>query len=83
MSLPLFPANLRPFTDFSAFEVLLKSLSQRAEGNSMSNDEGKKDEENNKTAEPQKPAGKRPSGLVASSKEDRGPWLGLAQLARN
>ena len=49
----------------------------------MSNDEGKKDEENNKAAEPQKPTGKRPSGLVASSKEDRGPWLGLAQLTRN
>ena len=40
-------------------------------------------EENNKAAEPQKPTGKRPKGLVASSKEDRGPWLGLAQLARN
>jgi hypothetical protein len=46
----------------------------------MSSDEGKKDEENT-SAEPQKPTGKRPSGLVASSKEDRGPWLGLAQLA--
>jgi hypothetical protein len=46
----------------------------------MSNNEGKKDEEN-KPAEPQKPTGKRPSGLVASSKEDRGPWLGLAELA--
>jgi hypothetical protein len=46
-------------------------------------DEGKKDEENNKAPEPQKPTGKRSSGLVASSKEDRGPWLGLAQLARN
>jgi hypothetical protein len=46
----------------------------------MSNNEGKKDEEN-KPAEPQKPTGKRPSGLVASSKEDRVPWLGLAELA--
>jgi hypothetical protein len=46
-------------------------------------DERKRDEENNKAPEPQKPTGKRPSGLVASSKEDRGPWLGLAQLARN
>jgi hypothetical protein len=37
----------------------------------MSDNEGKKDEEN-KSAEPQKPTGKRPTGLVASSKEDRG-----------
>ncbi|MBB3234993.1 hypothetical protein [Phyllobacterium endophyticum] len=48
----------------------------------MSNNEGKNDEED-KAAEPQKPKGKRPSGLVASPKEDRGPWLGLAQLTRN
>lgn len=48
----------------------------------MSKDEGKKDEET-KAAEPQKPTRKRPSGLVASSKEDRGPWLGLAQLTQN
>jgi hypothetical protein len=81
---PLFLPDLRSSPDFSASEVLLKSLSQRAEGSSMSDDdEGKKDEENNKAPEPQKPTGKRSSGLVASSKEDRGPWLGLAQLARN
>ncbi|MBZ9606116.1 hypothetical protein [Phyllobacterium chamaecytisi] len=49
----------------------------------MSDDEGKSNEENNKAHEPQTPTGKRPSGLVASSKEDRGPWLGLAQLARS
>jgi hypothetical protein len=42
----------------------------------------RKDEET-KSAEPQKPAGKSAKGLVEASKEDRGPWLGLAQLARN
>lgn len=71
--------GLRPCRDFSSFDDLLKSPNGDI---SMSNDEGKKDEEN-KTADPQKPTGKRPSGLVASPKEDRGPWLGLAQLARD
>ena len=48
----------------------------------MSNDEGKKDEEN-KTAEPQKPTGKRPSGLVAYLKKIVAHGSGWRNLRRS